>query len=509
MRQTNESENMNEIILIGKVTGSTQAFIEMDYPSVSGIQSVRIPRAFVARYEKIEHDRVAALVRADDSPIGESIQQSLAGSAAPMHITEEQISIVNALENGEPLDDIATTDDNVPIWVDASAPDITIDGVKVEQTDGAFDDMLFSGGRKEKASVDWDFDPVRKPAFVLYDSGSDEMGSTMARVNNAQGEPTAYHIFNPLYAEDKRPAGAHLGTFSSSYYPMPYRKGFGPVLELAAEKGYNAKVLAWDEGKRAACFLDVSTNVDWDKAVADSNLGDKWTKRGFMNNGDYRIGIAIHNSLDGTSAFKVQAVAERLACTNGMVMGDRATLISLKHTNGVLGNFDFSALADKIDNVIQMAAEEILVAESMRDVEVNRDTFEKLMTICERNGLITKPALKRDDDGSVTSISRGHMWRLMGQGWTNPSEPWVAVSNQDRGSLYHVYNILTGAITHKPEWQDESGKVLKGSTLNFNTFHDRLHKVHKVLGDITTRAMSGQNIEDQLEKVPMFSEVLH
>lgn len=501
---------MDEVIVIGKVTGSTQSFVEMDYPSVSGIQSVRIPRVCIARYEKISNGRVAALVRADgNTPIGESLQASLIGSAAPMHVTEEQIGIVNAMENGEPLDDIESVDDEVPMWVDSSAPDIIVDGVKVEQSDGAFDDMLFSGGRKEKASVDWDFDPVRKPAFVLYDSGNDEMGSTMARVNNASGEPVSYHIFNPLYADDKRPAGAYLGTFSPTYYPMPYRKGFGPVLDLAAERGYNAKVLAWDEGKRAACFLDVSTNVDWEKAVADSNVGDKWTKSGFMNNGDYRIGIAIHNSLDGSSAFKVQAVAERLACTNGMVMGDRANLISLKHTNGVLGSYDFDALAEKIDSVMEMAAKEILVAESMRDVEVNRDTFDKLMTICERNGLITKPILKRDDHGRVESVSRGHMWRLMGQGWTKPSEPWVAVSNKDQGTLYHVYNILTGAITHKPEWQNSDGKVLKGSTLNFNTFHDRLNKVHKVLGDITTRAASGQNIEDQLEKVPMFSEVLH
>jgi len=498
---------MNEVVLIGKVTGSTQAFIEMDYPSVSGIQSVRIPRAFVARYEKIDGGRVAALVRADDSTVGESIQSSLIGNAAPMHVTEEQIAIVNALENGEPLDELESADDETPIWVDASAPDIIVDGVKVEQSEGAFDNMLFSGGRKEKASADWDFDPVRKPAFVLYDSGSDEMGSTMARVNNAQGQAASYHIFNPLYADDKRPAGAHLGTFSSSYYPMPYRDGFGPVLDMAAERGYNAKVLAWDEGKRAACFLDVTTNVDWNRAC--KSLGDKWTQRGFRNNGDYRIGIAIHNSLDGSSTFKVQAIAERLVCTNGMVMGDRATLVSLKHTNGILGSYDFDALAEKIDGVIEMAAREILVAESMRDVEVNRDTFEKLMTICERNGLITKPSLKRNDDGEVTAITRGHMWRLMGQGWTRPSEPWVAVSNEDRGSLYHVYNILTGAITHKPEWQDEDGKVLKGSTLNFNTFQDRLQKVHKVLGDITTRAISGQDIDSQLENVPMFSEVLH
>jgi hypothetical protein len=38
---------------------------------------------------------------------------------------------------------------------------------------------------------------------------------------------------------------------------------------------------------------------------------------------------------------------------------------------------------------------------------------------------------------------------------------------------------------------------------------DRLQTVHKVLGDITTKAVNGKSIEDQLEKVPMFSEILY
>jgi hypothetical protein len=497
----------NDIVLIGKVTGSTANFIELEYLSVSGAKSVRVPRTLVSRFEKIEGGRVAALVRTDDSDRGKQLDESLLGNGAPMHVTDEHITIVDAFENGEDIDSIEASDDETPLWVDGSAPAVFVDDVKVQEEAGPFDDMLFAGGRKEKASADWDFDPVRKPAFVLYEGGDERMGTTMARVNNPAGEASAFHIFNPMYAEDKRPAGAYLGTFSAGYYPMPYRDGFGPVLDMAAEKGYDAQVIAWDEGKRAACFIDVTNNIDWDKA--ESSLGEKWQKRGFQNNGDYRVGIAIHNSLDGTSAFKVQAIAERLVCANGMVMGSSANLIKLKHTKGVLGNYDFDGLAEQIESVIADAAEQILVTESMRDIGVTRDTFEKLMTICERNGLITKPTIKRDDHGEVTSISRGHMWRLLGQGWTKPSESWVAVSGEDKGSLYHVYNILTGAITHKPEWTDGKGTTLKGSTLNFNTFNDRLQKVHKVLGDITATAVGGRDIESQLSSIPMFGEVLH
>ena len=94
----------------------------------------------------------------------------------------------------------------------------------------------------------------------------------------------------------------------------------------------------------------------------------------------------MYNSLDGSSSFKVQAVAMRLTCSNGMFMGDSATLINLKHTVNLLGNYDFEKLAGRIMDVIETAAQEIVVTESMRDVEINRDTFEKLMTICERRG---------------------------------------------------------------------------------------------------------------------------
>ena len=96
----------------------------------------------------------------------------------------------------------------------------------------------------------------------------------------------------------------------------------------------------------------------------------------------------------------------------------------------------------------------------------------------------------------------------MGQGWTNRSESWVAVDEQDAGSLYHVYNILTGAMTHKPVWTDGE-TTLKGSTLNFSTLTERLSKVHKVLGDITEKSVAGLPIEAQLSNVPMFSQILH
>ena len=514
INRNKEEQNMTEVILIGKITQSTQNLVEIEYPTVTGVHTLRLTRTMIARFERIEGGRVALLVRPDDGTVrGTHIAKIVQGDWAPLHVTQEQIDIVTAMENHE---DIPTTtqaeeSDDVPVWsLPQEAPTITLvdedSGTEtVVMPDGPFDDMLFSGGRKKKDTINWDFEPVRKPAFVVHEEGQE--GATVARVNNEAGEPIAYHIFNPLYQSNKRPAGAYLGTFSPTYYPMPNRKGFGPVLDMAAEKGWPAQVIAWNEGKASAMFVDATSNVDWEKAT--SNLGDKWTRRGFLNQGDYRIGFAIYNSLDGSSAFKVQAVAERLQCSNGQVLGDSATIVNLKHTTNMLGNYDFEGLAEKIMEVLEVAAQEIIVAESMKDIQINDDVFEKLMTICQRKKLITKPVVKRDDAGNVTGVSRGYMWRLMGQGWTNPSEPWVAVSNKDKGTLYQVMNILTGAITHKPEWTDGKGTNLKGSTLNYNTMTDRLQTVHKVLGDITRKSIDGVSIEKQLENIPMFSQILY
>ena len=62
---------MNDIVLIGKVTGSTPNLVQLEYPSVNGIHSVRLPRDMVARFERISKDRVVALVRTDESERGQ------------------------------------------------------------------------------------------------------------------------------------------------------------------------------------------------------------------------------------------------------------------------------------------------------------------------------------------------------------------------------------------------------------------------------------------------------
>ena len=489
---------MDNIVVIGKIQESTEKSIDIEYEAASGIRTIRLPRALVGRLENLGDGRTALLVNIDDSEDGELIGMHMgSGPHAPLHVDEDNLRIVEAMEYGEDIMNNEERNDETPQW-NTAGPSISVGDQVVAQADtaGPFDAAFLSGGRTKLKAVNWDFTPVKKPALVIMDEEvKDGMAlDRVARVNLEDGEPAAYHIFNPDYQSEKRPAGAYLGTFTKQYYPMPYREGFGPFLELAAQNGWDCKPLAYKEGKRADLFCDVTSSIDWDN-IGDSTRGD-----GLVKTGDYRIGFVIKNSLDGSSSFKVQAIAMRLACSNGMVVGSASTIIKLKHTQNTLKGYDFGKLASKIDAVIQLAKQEIVAVEGLRGVDITRDTFDRLMTICESKGLITKPTVTRNERGDVTGLTRGYMWRVLGSGWTKPAEDWVAVEPEDAGTLYHVYNILTGAVTHKPEWTDGK-QVLKGRVLAMDAVSDKLSTVHTLIKGVATGKID-------LENVTPFSELI-
>ena len=92
-----------EIIVIGKVKGSTSDNVTIEYPSITGIKSIVFDRYIIARLERITEDRVAALIRPDDSDKANHIKALLLGDWSPLHVTEEHLSIVSALEHGEEI----------------------------------------------------------------------------------------------------------------------------------------------------------------------------------------------------------------------------------------------------------------------------------------------------------------------------------------------------------------------------------------------------------------------
>lgn len=519
---------MTETTVIGKVTESRASGFTIEYPSVAGIKTMTVGQGDLIRFEVLGDERVALLVNDEAG--------QLSGDGAPLIVTASDIAIAGALEHGEDMSSVTIEpqeeeQDEVPTF-EASEVEVTVsdNGEVLVAEVGPFDEMLYAGGRKNKATSDWDFIPVEKMGHIVFDDADSGQGR-VARVNDTNGKAVVKHVFNPNYKSNSRPAGAHLGTFSPSYYAMPYAKGFRPILDLAAKNGWPAKVFAYEEGKKARLDCDVTSSVNWDD-YTNSTIGQKWQNHGFLNNGDYRVGFSVHNSLDGSSSYKVNAIAMRLACTNGMVVGKQQTLFSLKHTEGVMANFDFESLASKIDAVMREAIMELAEVEAMRNIEVQPEMFEKLLTLCEKHDLITKPRVHRDDNANITHLSGGHMWRVAMDGFTKPANHWVRVQEEDQKTMYHVYNILTGAITHKPVYQDNDrykNKPLEGKKLGFNQVDKRLHAAHKLLRGVADqvqsawmvesgnsviapenlRATSSELIEGVLAATPMISEVIY
>ncbi len=87
---------MNDIVLIGKVTETTANLIEIEYPSTMGINSIRLPKIMVSRFERISNGRVAVYVRTDESEKGRQLDDELVNKHAPLHVTGEHMSIVMA-----------------------------------------------------------------------------------------------------------------------------------------------------------------------------------------------------------------------------------------------------------------------------------------------------------------------------------------------------------------------------------------------------------------------------
>jgi len=523
------------IVLIGKLMDESNGFLQVAYPSMTGVAEARIPQKAVARREQITNGRVALLLR---NTRDYDIETQFVGRSSPYHVTDEHLRIVDAFENDEAID-IDDYDDEVPVMDVDDAPTITLVGDDGEaptvSDDQVWGQGLFAGGRRDN-TCDWRFIPVRRPAFVFVnEEGANGMGPTAAAVNDAKGTPCSYHIFNPNYASNKRPMGAHLGVFGKDYYPMDYEKGFEPILKYAEENGWKASVTAYGEGKVARLDCDVS-QAGHTKDATRIRMGslarhfDESMSNDIINGLSdlYRYGFTVHNSLDGSSAFKITATAMRAKCSNmAMFSTSRSNILSMKHTSS-LEFFDFESLGEKINDVILACQQELVSMEMLQHVPTTPELLERIMTLSERRGLITKPQIIRDDDGQVTSLNRGYMWKVLGHGMTHPSESWVNVTNKEKGSLYHVYNVLTGALTHKPIYSEAGKKALKGSTLNFKTLDKRLGTTHSMLMEIGGKAIqtyfgkSGEitegNLEDMkahvndmglLDDVPMFSEVLY
>lgn len=375
--------------------------------------------------------------------------------------------------------DNMTNDDESPSW-----DTHTIAGGAVQAAEGEGFAFLTKGGRT-KTVCDWDFKPYVLPAVVSVDQHPEDSGveSGLYTVTDAyNGDNNLFIIMNPKVRSKTQPVGAILGAVSKRYACASYPEVFAPLAMHCNENGWDFKITAYDHGKKARMDINVVAN----EKNTLTNVGDL-----------YRYGVAIHNSLDGSGSFKINGVAERLVCTNGMVATKTKSLMTLRHTKNGIGKIDFPKLSNAIASMIKDVEMELELVEGMTSFPLDNDLFGKLLVAARERKILSLPQAtpminKQTENVVDYSITRGYGFRAALMGWSRPEADFVKVEGDAIGTAYHAYNVLTGVLTHKPTWSGAntlSGKgnaVLTGSTLAIGALDTRLQAVHKLMSDVVS-----------------------
>lgn len=398
----------------------------------------------------------------------------------------------------DPVEVSILQDDDIPTWVDDNP---------------AWNGSLLAGGRVSKTAP-WDFTPQFLPNHVVMD------GKAM-RVNKSDGSAGSWTVLNPLLADEKRPAGALLGSVSDRYYALPHPVWVNPLLKYAEMSNIGASVTSWGEGAKCRVDLDVTdaTQVRQGAAQRLKERGGKFLDTDSLSeasrslDGLYKFGFTINNSLDGRGSFNSYGSALRVYCQNLAVAGGIKTALNLRHTKGVMGGIDWDQFGLDMVNATAEINEWLVNTELLSWIPMDMQLMDQLMTVMHSNNLLTAPRLTKDKEtGVVTQVNRGHMDLAVAQGWRQPTREYVAVQGDQKGTAYHALQCFTGAITHKPTVSDNK-RELKGSTLGLDAFDSRLRKVNNefmsILGNSLDSAMlhingGGKFSLDQKEEVREF-----
>jgi len=354
----------------------------------------------------------------------------------------------------------------------------------VQASEGTGFAFLEKGGRN-KTVCDWDFKPYVLPAVINVDQHPEDSGvdDGLYTVTDAyNGENNLFIIMNPKVRTEKQPVGAILGAVSSRYACVSYPEVYAPLAMHCNEQGWDYKITAHDFGKKARMDINVITN----EMNTLTEVGDL-----------YRYGVTIHNSLDGSGSFKISGVAERLACTNGMVATKTKNLMALRHTKNGVGKIDFPKLSNAIAQMITQVETELQAVELMNNFPMDAELFGKLLVAARDRKILSLPVAtpmisKHTENVVDYSITRGYGFRAAIMGWNRPEADFVKVEGGAIGTAYHAYNVLTGVLTHKPTWSGANtlngsgNSVLTGSTLAINALDTRLQAVHKLMREVVS-----------------------
>lgn len=501
-------ENNTNMVVVGRIAHRTMTHVGVVYPSPSGQSILVVNRQDINTTPSTglplpnRNDRVYAFTRAvcpscnNEPSARRQIVFTTDGDGNEVQNTIKCASCdgkghISDFTNGhEPV-----IDDEAQELVDSLAQ-----GILPDVHTPAFQSMM-KGGRNG-IMTEWDVHITPVFAGAMVDGEFKEF--TPAQVQH----------FNTDFKSDEMPHGLAVGRPKTGvYHTLQHREALEPFIAHCDNAGLRYSLWGSNGGQDAYMDIMLAENGTRHEVIASLRA----LRESAQMTGDFTIpslrddpnavikfGVQLHHSFDG--AFTIRGYAERVACLNGMVATDTKNLLSVQHKHGVMAELNFT---DLVPLIIQSALElygEMLEVDAMNNLSINDTEFESILVLAEKRGLLSFPSI-----GKNNQLTGGRVFRCAVQGWADPSLPWVSVGQGEGDSartLNHIYNILTGILTHQVEANDAHGKVTGGKAISVTRVQQQLRDVHTFMREIqnSTRAEAFADGCTTLEEVAQWVE---
>ena len=291
-----------------------------------------------------------------------------------------------------------------------------------------------------------------------------------------------------------------------------------PIVEAVEDiDGVVWDAVSYDKGAKSSLTIDISDMASQYRSEAAGQLTgylnlNANTREAFLaeENGGHRCGVTIINQHDGKGALAGYLTVMRTYCKNLAMRGSNELMFKVRHMSGSMASFDVEDIAGKLRAAFLEAQQHLLCMAVLRHLPIEINTFDKLLTAFDRQGLVAQPSVKVDmanyekvfdkDTGerlpnfcpiamkNISKITHGHAWKAMNKGWIDPDLDFVKCEEDSTHTLFHAAQVASGYLTHKPVYADDK-KVMSGTSEKMDNFMKKSGKATKFFEDIAHSAV--------------------
>ena len=330
----------------------------------------------------------------------------------------------------------------------------------------------------------------------------DNQGNDRVRVltnPTLAGKPVNKSPNSPLHPE----YGAVLNrAMGPNFTHIDHADLFPPIIDAVADiDGITWDAVSYDKGAKASLTIDLTDMATQYRKEAASEL------TGYLNlaanvresflaeeNGGHRCGVTILNQNDGKGALAGYLSVMRTYCKNLAMRGSNELMFKVRHVNGSVAAFDVNEIASKLRAAFLESQKHLLKMSILRHLPVEINTFDKILTAFNKQGLVAQPTATLDvanydkvydKEGNklkdfdpiaaknIMKLTHGHAWQAMNKGWIDPDLHFVKCEEDSVNTLFHSAQVGSGYFTHKPIFVDDKLQTKSGTTEKMDNFMNK------------------------------------